>query len=175
MDSITRNWNTDENYWLLNPVMKTIKVFNELYKKDKSKGKTDSSKIMWAIYYIMNPDSMFFNMPDKFEQIAKSHLKDPKFKWATISKEMELYKTMVLSDAERALVGWGEIMNMRDTSLKDLYKEALKDKDVKSLKDLDTMLSNTPKMFEDYKKIRKDYEEEKTTKKGKHINSLSES
>lgn len=166
---------SDNNFWEVYPDISIIEEFNSLYNKDKSKGKTDSSKIMWAIYYIMNPDSMFFNMPDKFEQIAKSHLKDPKFKWATISKEMELYKTMVLSDAERALVGWGEIMNMRDTSLKDLYKDALKEGDVKSLKDLDTMLSNTPKMFEDYKKVRKDFEEEKTTKKGKHIKSLTES
>jgi len=37
------------------------------------------------------------------------------------------------------------------------------------------MLSNTPKMFEDYKKIKRDYEEEKTTKKGKSIKSLSDS
>jgi hypothetical protein len=166
---------SDNNFWEVYPDVSIIEEFNSLYNKDKSKGKTDSSKIMWAIYYIMNPDSMFFNIPDKYEQIAKSHLKDPKFKWATISKEMEVYKTMVLTDAERALVGWGEIMNMRDTSLKDLYKSALKDGDVKALKDLDTMLSNTPKMFEDYKKVRKDFEEEKTTKKGKHIKSLTES
>jgi hypothetical protein len=30
-------------------------------------------------------------------------------------------------------------------------------------------------MFDDYKKVRKDFEEEKTTKKGKHIKSLTES
>ena len=37
------------------------------------------------------------------------------------------------------------------------------------------MLASTTKIFEDYKKIRKDYEEEKTTKKGKSIKSLSDS
>jgi hypothetical protein len=29
-------------------------------------------------------------------------------------------------------------------------------------------------MFEDYKKVKKDYEEEKVTKRGKKINSLSD-
>lgn len=166
---------SDNNFWEIYPDVSIIEEFNNLYINDKSKNKVDSSKLMWAVYYIMHPDSIFFHMPDKYDQIAKGHLKDPKFKWATLKKELEVYKTIVLTDAERALTNWGEIMSMRDVSLKDLYKSALKEKDVKTLKDLDSMLSNTPKMFEDYKKVRKDFEEEKTTKKGKHIKSLSES
>ena len=166
---------SDNNFWETYPDLTIVEEFNKLYTKDKTKDKSDSSKMMWAIYYIVNPDSMFFYVPDKYEQIARSHLKDPKFKWDSISKEIEKYKAFVLTDAERALVGWGEIMSMRDSSLKDLYRVSLRDGDIKSLKDLDTMLSNTPKMFEDYKKVRKDFEEEKTSKKGKHIKSLTES
>jgi hypothetical protein len=64
---------------------------------------------------------------------------------------------------------------MRDTSLKDLYRTAIEQGDTDELVKLDKMLSNTPKMFEDYKKIKRDYEEEKTTKKGKTISSLSDS
>jgi len=166
---------SDNNFWETYPDLTIVEEFNKLYTKDKTKDKSESSRLMWGIYYVLNPDSMFFNVPDKYDQIAKSHLKDPKFKWDTISKELEAYKSFVLTDAERALVGWGEIMSMRDSSLKTLYKSALGEGDIKSLKELDTMLSNTPKMFDDYKKVRKDFEEEKTSKKGKHIKSLTES
>jgi len=64
---------------------------------------------------------------------------------------------------------------MRDNSIKDLYKQAILNSDTDELVKIDKMLANTPKMFEDYKKIKKDYEEEKTTKKGKTIKSLSDS
>lgn len=166
---------SDNIFWEIYPDLTIVEEFNSLYTLDKTKDKSESSKIMWAIYYVLNPDSIFFYLPDKYDVIAKDHLKDLKFKWSTLKKELDIYKNTVLSDAERALINWGEIMSMRDSSLKDLYKDALSEKDVKSLKDLDTMLSNTPKMFEDYKKVRKDFEEEKTSKKGKHIKSLSES
>ena len=36
MQAITKNWNTDENYWQINPIMKTISQFNKLYTSDKS-------------------------------------------------------------------------------------------------------------------------------------------
>jgi hypothetical protein len=166
---------SDTIFWEVYPDLTIIDIYNKLYLSDKSKNKEESSRTMWAIYYVLNPDSMFFNVPDKYDAIAKDHLKDPKFKWNTLKKELEIYKTTVLTDAERALINWGEIMTMRDNSLKDLYRTALRDRDIKSLKDLDVMLSNTPKMFEDYKKVRKDFEEEKTSKKGKHIKSLTES
>jgi len=65
-------------------------------------------------------------------------------------------------------------MNMRDSSIKDLYTRALQEGDIDELVKIDKMLANTPKMFEDYKKVKKDYEEEKVTKRGKKINSLSD-
>ncbi len=55
MTSISRNWNTDENYWSLHPQMKTIKAFRELYERDKKKSKRDSSTMMWAIALLVDP------------------------------------------------------------------------------------------------------------------------
>jgi hypothetical protein len=37
------------------------------------------------------------------------------------------------------------------------------------------MLANTAKLFQDYKKIKQEYDEDKTTRKGKSIASLSDS
>jgi hypothetical protein len=165
----------DNNFWEVNSDLIILDEFSKLYYKDKSKDKQDSSKILWAIFYAYNPESKFFNYPNKQEVISQSFLKDPKFKWEDYKDLIEAYKNIVLTDAERALINWNEIMTMRDQSIKDLYKKAIEDSDTDELVKIDKMLANTPKMFEDYKKIKKDYEEEKVTKKGKTIASLSDS
>ena len=59
---------------------------------------------MWAIYFAFNPESKFINLPNKLEILAKDYLKDPKFNWEGIKKQIEIYKNLVLSDAERALM-----------------------------------------------------------------------
>ena len=164
----------ENNFWELYPELLIIEELTQIYQKDKSKKKEDSSRIMWAIYFAFNPESKFINLPNKLEILAKDYLKDPKFNWEGIKKQIEIYKNLVLSDAERALINWGEIMNMRDSSIKDLYTRALQEGDIDELVKIDNMLANTPKMFEDYKKVKKDYEEEKVTKRGKKINSLSD-
>lgn len=165
----------DQNFWEINSDYLLISEFKNLYDSDKSKDKTNSSKILWAIYFAYNPESKFYNIPDKLNILAKDFIKDSKFKWTSVKEVVDLYKSSVLSDAERALVTWGEIITMRDESLKLLYKQAIEAKDTDELVKLDKMISNTPKLFEDYKKIKKDYEEETVTKKGKTIVSLSES
>ena len=162
-------------YWLTNADLLIIPSFLKLHTKDKSKGKEESSKIMWAMYYAFHPESKFFHYPNKQETIEKSFIKDPKFKWEAYKDVVEDFKNLVLTDAERALLSWNDIMIMRDNSIKALYKRALEMSDVDELVKIDKMLANTPKMFEDYKKIKKDYEEERTTKKGKKILSLTDS
>ena len=163
------------NYWDINSEVLILEEFNNFYSQDKSKNKEESSRILWAVHYAFHPESKFFNYPNKLEVLQKDFIKDPKFKWQKISNLTESFKNLVLSDVERALVNWNEIMIMRDNSLKELYKLAIEQSDTDELVKLDKMLSNTPKMFEDYKKIKRDYEEEKTTKKGKSISSLSDS
>lgn len=165
----------ENNYWDLNPELLLLEEFAEFRFKDKSKDKQDSSKIMWAIFYAFHPESKFFNYPNKLEVLQKDFIKDPKFKWDSVKNIIDAFKNLVLSDVERALINWNEIMIMRDQSIKDLYKKAIEDSDTDELVKIDKMLANTPKMFEDYKKIKKDYEEEKVTKKGKSISSISDS
>jgi superfamily I DNA/RNA helicase len=165
----------ENNYWDLNPELLLLEEFDKFRFKDKSKDKQDSSKIMWAIFYAFHPESKFFNYPNKLEVLQKDFIKDPKFKWDSVKNIIDAFKNLVLSDVERALINWNEIMIMRDNSLKELYKQAIEEGDTDELVKLDKMLSNTPKMFEDYKKIKRDYEEEKVTKKGKSISSISDS
>ena len=70
---------------------------------------------------------------------------------------------------------WDEIMSLRDKGVKEFYKEAIDAKDADIILKLNKALAATPKMFDDYKRIKESYEEEKTKKKGTKISSLSDS
>lgn len=164
----------ENNFWKEFSELTLAPVLTEEYTKDKSKGKEKSSLLMWAIHLCESPNSKFFNHPEKYQVIADKVLKEPKFKWDTKEKLIESYRNFVLTDAERALSIWNETMSLRNSSLKEMYQDAFEGKDTDELVKLDKMLSNTPKLFEDYKKIRRDFEDEKVQKKGKKVKSLSD-
>lgn len=165
----------DFSFWDTFPELVMLDSFNELHYKDTSKNKQESSRKMWAIYYAYNPDSKFFNLPNKLQVLAKDFLKDDKFNWDSLRDQVFTYKELVLTPAERGLVNWTEIMNVRDESLKNMYKDAILERNLKELVELDKMLANTAKLFQDYKKIKQEYDEDKVTRKGKSIASLSDS
>jgi len=162
------------NFWKEFPELVIAPGLDKLYKEDKSKNKEDSSLIMWAIDLCENLESKFYNNPNKYSIIAEKVLKEPKFKWNKVNDAIESYRECVLSEAERALTIWNETMRLRNTSLKIMYQNAFNQKDTDELVKLDKMLALTPKMFDDYKKIKQDYEDEKTTKNGKKISSISD-
>ena len=66
-------------------------------------------------------------------------------------------------------------MSLRDKGIKEFYVDAIETKDADVILKLDKALAATPKMFDDYKRIKESYEEEKTRKKGTRIASLSDS
>jgi len=176
MINIPEPFKGTENFWELNS--QYIMVFDTFYNKDKSKDKTKSSNIMWAFSFKLHPDSVFYNLPAKEDVIRDKFLKDPKFKWNAYSKEESLFHSTILTEATRALVGWDETMKKRRVFLNkqeftlDEYKEG---KLVKGAADqLDKMLANTAKLYQDYSKIQKDLKEEKL-KKGKGNKPLSSS
>ena len=73
--------NLESNFWEENNGINIHSVFNPFWEKDVSKNKTESSKIMWAIYLLVNPDSILYNDPAKDISIVKNFIKDPNFKW----------------------------------------------------------------------------------------------
>lgn len=85
MTSLVKGWIPSENYWVIHPMAKEFGPFKLLYKKDKSKSKKDSSKIMWAVAMLVDPheDNLIRNNPIKEKQIliATDYLGDSKFNW----------------------------------------------------------------------------------------------
>ena len=166
--------NFENNFWKEYPGLEYQEEFNKLYEGDTSKDKQKSSKIMWAIYLCVHPESNLYNDPNKEDTIIRTFIKDDTFKWSDYEDLIYAYKDVSLTTAEKALQNWNELMIMRDKSLKKLYTETMQEQDIPNLEKLDKILSNTPKMFNDYAKIKKDYEEEKTQLKGKSVKSLSD-
>tara|TARA_R110002096_G_scaffold26173_4_gene81103 strand:+ start:13888 stop:14412 length:525 start_codon:yes stop_codon:yes gene_type:complete len=166
---------TDRNFWKEYPELIFAPGIDVIYKKDKSKNKDKSSQLMWAIHLCENLESKYYNVPNKYELIAEKFLKDPKFKWNAYQDAIELYRDASLTEAERSLTVWNDTMKLRSRSIKEMYQDAFKNQDdTKALLDLDKMLAATPKMFDDYKKIKSEYEADKIKKTGKSISSMSD-
>ena len=166
------------NFWEMNP--NYIILFEDFYDSDKTKTKSKSSTIMWALYLILHPKSDFYNLPDKRKLVKEKFIKDKTFKWEKIDKEEHMFKELSLTQAERSLYEWNEYMRKRDEYLKkqEYYFEHY-DKEGKLVRgtaeQLDKAYGVTPKMYADYEKIQKSLQEEEyKTGKGNKIKSLTD-
>lgn len=158
--TITKIWNTDENYWILNPIMKTFKVFNDFYLSDKSKNKEQSSKIMWAIALYVDPSEYnpwrTTSDSDKKELIATDYLNNKNFNWEDpiYSQLIDTYIERCLTLAEKELVRFEKKLSQRGDFI-DKTKYTLDEYDEDSGKvkkgtadQLDKMMVNTIKIYE---------------------------
>jgi hypothetical protein len=154
-----------KNFWQEYPQMRTFPEFNELWKKDRSKNKKESSNLLWAFAFVYYPlNNMYYNLPNKKDEIAKNILRDEKFDWLKYKKEINLFQECCTTEADRSLVAWEEKMKERSKFIED------KKYDEDTYKMLDTLMSNTPKMYEDLENIKKRIDEQRssTTRKGSH-------
>lgn len=179
---VLNNFDTEANFWIMNPQLKI--VFDDFYTKDKSKDKTESSKMMWAVALITDSDSKFDNLPqdDKKDLVAKDYLKNPKFKWAIVKDLVSTYENLILTPAKRALKIWNEKVLERAEFLKktkyNLGTIGGKGAYVGGTADLiDKMMANTKKLYDDYQRVIKDLEEEEMQEigKGNRVASLTDS
>lgn len=167
------------NFWEINPTFQIL--CDNLYNTDKSKNKDLSSKIMWAFYLAMHPDSDFYNLSNKRELIVDKFLKLKGFSWDKYTEEESVFKEHGLSQAQRSLYDWNEYMKDRTNVLKStpyILQDYI-DKDGNLVKataeQLDKAWGVTPKMYSEYDKIQKSLkEEEYKTGRGNKIKSLTD-
>ena len=124
-----------------------------------------------------------YNLPNKWELASRDIIKDKDFNWDKVEDIVELFKQSCMSQAERSLLAWEELMKKRDKYLKSkeyYFDEYLLDDNgdnvvsktgrfitVKGTADqLDSAFSTTPKMYSDFYKIKKEIEEDEI-KRGK--------
>lgn len=178
------------NFWKVCPEFRIMEVFESFHNSDKSKDKTFSSSILWAISFCLRRESLMYNLPDKWELAAKDIVKNKTLNWDDYDHIIDAFKATQMSQAERSLLAWEELMAKRDKYLKNqeyYFDEYLRDENddnvvsrtgqfitVKGTADqLDKAFSATPKMFNDFLKIKIQIDEEDIVKKGRGNKNLS--
>ena len=119
--AVIDNFDITANFWKIYPQFKIS--FGNLYSKDKSKDKTDSSKIMWAIaLFADNSKTNIYrnlSLQERMNLIAEDYLKNPKFDWRSVDNEIELYKKLNLTKNQRNLLDIEDKLDQRTTVLKN--------------------------------------------------------
>lgn len=169
-------FDVEDNFWEVNPQFKIALSFKDLYKLDKSRKHIDSSKMMWFIAFVHDPNSIFYNLPleEKEEVISEDYMDDISYSKKNKLKLIPLvddYIKLTHSTIDRHLRQW--IISLDDrTHFLSTVKY-----DLDNYKDLDTMAANTPKVFDTFKKIREEQEKEASgggNIKGGGIESLAD-
>lgn len=164
------------NFWDICPEFRAIGIFDDFYDTDKSKKHEDSSNIMWAMAFCLRRESPMYNLPNKWDLAAKDIALNEKLTWSKYDNLIEMFKQCQLTQAERSLLSWEELMTKRDRYLKEQeyhFDYILDGKLVKgTAEQMDRAFSATPKMYNDFYKIKKEIEEEEI-KRGRGSKPLS--
>lgn len=183
MRAIANDYHPNKLFWDLYPSFKDVDPFAKLYSKDKSPGKRVSSMKMWALALIYDPESDFYQLPQKEEKIKMSMERNHRLK-LNISELEELsddFYAMTQKQADKSLMEWEKRMKERDDFLKKQKWsfDYLNDegKLVKgTAEQLDKMHSQTAKHYLEYEKIDKMVRElrikEENAKKKSNVQEL---
>jgi hypothetical protein len=178
------------NFWDVLPEFRIIETFDAFYRLDKSKNHDVSSNIMWAIAFCLRKESPMYNLPNKWELASKDIANNEKINWDHYESIISAFKQSYMTQAERSLLAWEDLMCKRDAYLKEqryYFDEYQTDDNGDNIKSrtgqfiilrgtadqLDRAFSVTPKM---YNEIKKDIEDDEIKRgRGGKIKSMSDS
>lgn len=157
--NIKKEFKPDQNFWELNPHLRFVKPFSELYSNDTSKNKVDSSKTMWCIFYLSEPDeniNLYYRL-EYNDILDVCHNFNPKFDEANelIKECINAYPEVCLTVIERTLKITKDLFKKRNTFLKEAPY------DFETMTQIDNAIAKTPKMEEEFDKIVQKYNEAK--------------
>jgi len=181
---ITNSFEVDVNFWQVNPQLKLVGPFKDLYNSDKSQGKGTSSRKMWAIALYSDRKSKYFNLSEeeKEELIFDDYYGDRK--WPIENRELFdslcfFYNKLTETSAMRTLREIEQKLEERSRFLKNTEYTLGEKGDKGWLWDtadtLDKMLANSQKLYDMYDKTRKIVEQEMEQGKAIGKQSLSAS
>ncbi len=165
MKGIVNSFTVTANFWEVNPQL--VVVFKDVYDTDKSKGKVNSSKNMWTIALIYDPESKFKNLPleDRIKIIEENFCKIENI--GIIDK----YKELVTTPAQRHLIQWNNVMEEKSKLLSTLKY------DIDSWEVIEKMLIGNTKLYAELERIQDmlSKEGEEGIGRGGSVESASES
>ena len=144
-----------ENFWEVNNQFKVALSFKELYKKDRSRGRKDSSALMWFIAYTNDIGSTFYNLPlqERYEVIGEDYMDNKdyyKTNALTLDPLIEDYIKLTTSADDRHLMQWDITADDRTRFL------AATKYDLDNYDKLDKMNANTAAFYKNLDKIKED-------------------
>jgi hypothetical protein len=170
--NILSSFSLSSNFWETNEHLLLIKEFKEFHKRDKSRSKKDSSKIMWAISLLVHPKSKFneLSQEEKIKLISEEYLEESKAWIIEYSLLIDVYKHLVLTKLQRIALDWG---NKLDERMRLIMSTPYT---LDNAKELDEAMARTEKVWSYYQKCLADLEteESKAHVQGGAIESLSE-
>lgn len=183
----------DANFWKLNPQLQFIKPFDKLYNIDDSLNKGESSKTMWCIVFMSDPDeetNKFFRIPitERYEMLKETFHSLFNLEEEYTKACYEAYPELCLTSAQRALKDEKEMLIKRASFIKEqeytLDKYELVPMGQRMVrvtlpgtaKQLDTMHKATKSIMDNFKIIESEFfaEKSKSQLKGNRQESKSE-
>jgi hypothetical protein len=170
------NYAEGVSFWEVNQQFKVKQPFKSLYSDDKSKGKMDSSDMMWFIAFCYDRNSIFYNQPvdEKHDVVGEDYCNDATY--YINHKELldVLIKAFLLiyeTQAKRSLRLWETRMHKRDVFLDETdYSE-----DTYKMKE--EMIKNSGSMYKEYERVLKELSIEESGSsegKGGSVSSVSD-
>jgi len=158
-----------DKFWKIYPSYATINPYKDLYKKDKSKSKKDSSRIMWTacLLYEFCDENPFGKLveDEKKDLIQEDILQKKEFDWEEYKKIFEFFKDSSISQTERSILELEEKLKERtDFIMSVSYSLDEYDDNGKLVKgtadQLDKMLAQSDKMFTLMEKLKEQKQKE---------------
>ena len=139
-------------FWEVNPEIKYIEPFDNLYNKGKDKKNT--SKIMWSIWLLCDLESpkSRLRQDERREDIKKYFLKDDKFDFEKYQDYIDAYPKVIMTKITRELKSWGDKIEERNQFLETQKYNA------KSFEMLDKMMRESKHIWEAFNIIKKEYD-----------------
>jgi hypothetical protein len=174
MESLLGNYSEGSNFWKLYPTFKKPKLYEDLYKNDKSKGKSKSSKIMWSLIFMFDKTAVnpYKNMQsdERLEVINEDILQDGNFDWEPYLELLEFSKKLFMTEIERSYYSYLEKMEERRKLIEDTEYT------LQNAETLDKMIKGTEAVRKELENLEKlvNLQESNTKTKGDIIESAGE-
>jgi hypothetical protein len=153
---ILNNFETNNNFWKVNKQLCIPEEFESFRYNDRSRDKEESSKIMWAIALLLDPDSKFkrLRLQDRKTLIAKDYIKNEKFQWDKYKDIILMYEKLILTPAQRQL---SELERKLDERTEFLNNTPYNDE---SYEMIEKIRKNTSDWYDDLERIKDKLERE---------------
>jgi len=187
---LLKSFNTNENFWEMNPQFRVIQPFKGLHNSDKSRGKGKSSKIMWFVAQVADDskENIFKNVlyEERIQLLSLDFMEEADFfdnNKELLEALIDQYENFHTTPALRALREMNEKLMERAKFIKNTeYTMDSYDMDDRTgkpilvkgtAKDLDAMMKNTKGIYDQYHQILKSLAEEEEDQQVKGGQNLS--